>query len=93
MSPERKCNSRQRFEHFISSLFLQNKMDALWQLLRKGYDRVSVMRPHPGDKVRMTHKLDTDNQHVSLVDNPQLQEQTRLCLKHLYQATLGWVGP
>ncbi|TNN55579.1 Anthrax toxin receptor 1 [Liparis tanakae] len=27
-----------------------SKLDALWVLLRKGYDRVSVMRPHPGDK-------------------------------------------
>ncbi|KAJ7415337.1 anthrax toxin receptor 1 [Willisornis vidua] len=26
------------------------KLDALWVLLRKGYDRVSVMRPQPGDK-------------------------------------------
>lgn len=36
-------------------LSLQSKLDALWVLLKKGYDRVSVMRPHPGDKVgRMT---------------------------------------
>ncbi|NXL24981.1 ANTR1 protein, partial [Setophaga kirtlandii] len=28
----------------------QGKLDALWVLLRKGYDRVSVMRPQPGDK-------------------------------------------
>lgn len=33
-------------------LFLQGKLDALCVFLRKGYDRVSVMRPHPGDKVR-----------------------------------------
>ncbi|XP_072289561.1 anthrax toxin receptor 1 [Eucyclogobius newberryi] len=31
---------------------IQTKLDALWILLRKGYDRVSVMRPHPGDKGR-----------------------------------------
>ncbi|XP_057687484.1 anthrax toxin receptor 1-like [Corythoichthys intestinalis] len=31
---------------------IQNKLDALWDLLRKGYNRVSVMRPHPGDKGR-----------------------------------------
>lgn len=36
------------------SSFVQSKLDALWVLLRKGYDRVSVMRPHPGDKVRNT---------------------------------------
>lgn len=34
-----------------SLLSLQGKLDALWVLLRKGYDRVSVMRPQPGDKV------------------------------------------
>lgn len=38
-------------------LFLQSKLDALWVLLRKGYDRVSVMRPHPGDKVRISQRL------------------------------------
>ena len=50
----------------ISSLFPQSKLDALWVLLRKGYDRVSVMRPHPGDKVRTTQKLhrQTINQPV-----------------------------
>lgn len=31
---------------------IQTKLEALWVLLRKGYDRVSVMRPHPGDKGR-----------------------------------------
>ncbi|KAG5840597.1 hypothetical protein ANANG_G00190440 [Anguilla anguilla] len=31
---------------------IKGKLDALWVLLRKGYDRVSVMRPHPGDKGR-----------------------------------------
>ncbi|MGH0154191.1 UNVERIFIED_CONTAM: hypothetical protein FKN15_052180 [Acipenser sinensis] len=30
---------------------IKGKLDALWSLLRKGYDRVSVMRPLPGDKV------------------------------------------
>ncbi|KAJ0067466.1 hypothetical protein NL108_007925, partial [Boleophthalmus pectinirostris] len=29
---------------------IQTKLDALWVLLKKGYDRVSIMRPHPGDK-------------------------------------------
>lgn len=41
----------------LSSLPLQGKLDALWVLLRRGYDRVSVMRPHPGDKVRATQQL------------------------------------
>ncbi|KAI1904989.1 hypothetical protein AGOR_G00011340 [Albula goreensis] len=31
---------------------IKGKLDALWVLVRKGYDRVSVMRPHPGDKGR-----------------------------------------
>ncbi|KAM8866399.1 anthrax toxin receptor 1 isoform 1-T1 [Synchiropus picturatus] len=31
---------------------IQSKLDALWTLLKRGYDRVSVMRPHPGDKGR-----------------------------------------
>ncbi|KAF0033424.1 hypothetical protein F2P81_013490 [Scophthalmus maximus] len=31
---------------------IKSTLDALWVLLRRGYDRVSVMRPHPGDKGR-----------------------------------------
>ncbi|KAG7476344.1 hypothetical protein MATL_G00081890 [Megalops atlanticus] len=31
---------------------IKGKLDALWMLLRKGYDRVSIMRPQPGDKGR-----------------------------------------
>uniref|UniRef100_A0A8C6XI06 Anthrax toxin receptor 1 n=1 Tax=Naja naja TaxID=35670 RepID=A0A8C6XI06_NAJNA len=31
---------------------IKGKLDALWVLLRKGYDRVSIMRPQPGDKGR-----------------------------------------
>ncbi|KAE8618754.1 hypothetical protein XENTR_v10009484 [Xenopus tropicalis] len=31
---------------------IKGKLDALWVLLRKGYSRVSVMRPQPGDKGR-----------------------------------------
>uniref|UniRef100_A0A3B4AJD9 Anthrax toxin receptor 1 n=1 Tax=Periophthalmus magnuspinnatus TaxID=409849 RepID=A0A3B4AJD9_9GOBI len=29
---------------------IRGKLHALWVVLRKGYDRVSVMRPHPGDR-------------------------------------------
>uniref|UniRef100_A0A673WF05 Anthrax toxin receptor 1 n=1 Tax=Salmo trutta TaxID=8032 RepID=A0A673WF05_SALTR len=36
---------------------IKGKLDALWVFLRKGYDRVSLMRPYPGDKVR--HKKQT----------------------------------
>ncbi|XP_016329236.1 anthrax toxin receptor 1 [Sinocyclocheilus anshuiensis] len=31
---------------------IKGKLDALWVLLKKGYDRVSIMRPQPGDKGR-----------------------------------------
>ncbi|XP_013859239.1 anthrax toxin receptor 1 isoform X1 [Austrofundulus limnaeus] len=31
---------------------IKGKLDALYVFLRKGYDRVSVMRPYPGDKGR-----------------------------------------
>ncbi|KAM4635167.1 anthrax toxin receptor 1 [Polymixia lowei] len=31
---------------------IKGKLDALWVFLRRGYDRVSVMRPLPGDKGR-----------------------------------------
>ncbi|KAK6315857.1 hypothetical protein J4Q44_G00133810 [Coregonus suidteri] len=31
---------------------IKGKLDALWVFLRKGYDRVSLMRPYPGDKGR-----------------------------------------
>ncbi|XP_027880884.1 anthrax toxin receptor 1-like isoform X1 [Xiphophorus couchianus] len=31
---------------------IKGKLDALYVLLRRGYDRVSVMRPYPGDKGR-----------------------------------------
>ncbi|KAG2469542.1 ANTR1 protein, partial [Polypterus senegalus] len=35
---------------------IKGKLDALWVLLRKGYDRVSVMRPQPGDEVLIYHQ-------------------------------------
>ncbi|XP_078715723.1 anthrax toxin receptor 1-like [Lampetra fluviatilis] len=31
---------------------IKGMLDALWALMRSGYDRVSVMRPQPGDKGR-----------------------------------------
>uniref|UniRef100_A0A4W4H281 Anthrax toxin receptor 1 n=1 Tax=Electrophorus electricus TaxID=8005 RepID=A0A4W4H281_ELEEL len=31
---------------------IKGKLDALWVLLKKGYDRVSIMRPQPGEKGR-----------------------------------------
>ncbi|KAM9858691.1 anthrax toxin receptor 1 [Aulostomus maculatus] len=59
---------------------IQSKLDALWVLLRKGYNRVSVMRPHPGDKGRCINftRINTPrprypnyNHHVSPIYTPQ----------------------
>ncbi|KAJ8366980.1 hypothetical protein AAFF_G00334190, partial [Aldrovandia affinis] len=59
---------------------IKGKLDALWVLLRKGYDRVSVMRPHPGDKGRCinftrvksnTPRYPLYNHHSSPIYNPQ----------------------
>ncbi|KAB0380353.1 hypothetical protein FD755_008137, partial [Muntiacus reevesi] len=36
---------------------IKGKLDALWVLLRKGYDRVSVMRPQPGDTVGFVNNV------------------------------------
>uniref|UniRef100_A0A674F1P6 Anthrax toxin receptor 1 n=1 Tax=Salmo trutta TaxID=8032 RepID=A0A674F1P6_SALTR len=58
---------------------IKGKLDALWVLLRKGYDRVSVMRPHPGDKVR-PNKLDTCRQSKVHVRPPST---IQLCLRHM----------
>uniref|UniRef100_A0A8C9SMZ5 Anthrax toxin receptor 1 n=1 Tax=Scleropages formosus TaxID=113540 RepID=A0A8C9SMZ5_SCLFO len=38
---------------------IKGKLDALWVLLRKGYQRVSVMRPQPGDKNAASSPLPT----------------------------------
>uniref|UniRef100_A0A8D0PJF1 Anthrax toxin receptor 1 n=1 Tax=Sus scrofa TaxID=9823 RepID=A0A8D0PJF1_PIG len=37
---------------------IKGKLDALWVLLRKGYDRVSVMRPQPGDTSSRIHSVE-----------------------------------
>uniref|UniRef100_A0A4W5M8J1 Anthrax toxin receptor 1 n=1 Tax=Hucho hucho TaxID=62062 RepID=A0A4W5M8J1_9TELE len=58
---------------------IKGKLDALWVLLRKGYDRVSVMRPHPGDKVR-PNKLDTCRQSKAHV---RPTSTIQLCLRHM----------
>uniref|UniRef100_H3DGH9 Anthrax toxin receptor n=1 Tax=Tetraodon nigroviridis TaxID=99883 RepID=H3DGH9_TETNG len=31
---------------------IKGKLDAIWALFRRGYDQVSLMRPHPGDQGR-----------------------------------------
>ena len=38
-------------------------------LLRKGYDRVSVMRPHPGDKVRTTQSCTIKHEACTLTSD------------------------
>uniref|UniRef100_A0A674C0A4 Anthrax toxin receptor 1 n=1 Tax=Salmo trutta TaxID=8032 RepID=A0A674C0A4_SALTR len=56
---------------------IKGKLDALWVLLSKGYDRVSVLRPHPGDKVR-ANKLDTcrpSKAHVRTIIRPTYSSQ------------------
>ncbi|KAH0623052.1 hypothetical protein JD844_030956 [Phrynosoma platyrhinos] len=50
---------------------IKGKLDALWVLLRKGYDRVSVMRPQPGDKWPINSPLGAQN-----------DESTGLCLEN-----------
>lgn len=57
--------------HWLAFIFnlrmfvlFQGKLDALWVLLRKGYDRVSVMRPQPGDTVRLINNPTHTNTHV-----------------------------
>ncbi|XP_076006754.1 anthrax toxin receptor 1 [Genypterus blacodes] len=59
---------------------IKSKLDALWVLLRRGYDRVSVMRPHPGDKGRCMNftrikpnpppRYPNYNHHSSPIYNP-----------------------
>ncbi|XP_053180739.1 anthrax toxin receptor 1 [Scomber japonicus] len=58
---------------------IKSKLDALWVLLRKGYDRVSVMRPHPGDKGRCMNftrikspapHYPNNNHHLAPIYNP-----------------------
>ncbi|KAK7808208.1 hypothetical protein U0070_016933 [Myodes glareolus] len=47
---------------------MEGKLDALWVLLRKGYDRVSVMRPQPGDTQYQNNCSCTTTAIVSCAD-------------------------
>lgn len=59
---------------------IKGKLDALWVLLKKGYDRVSIMRPQPGDKGRCMNftriesspppRYPSYNQHSSPIYTP-----------------------
>ncbi|XP_051509649.1 anthrax toxin receptor 1-like [Myxocyprinus asiaticus] len=43
---------------------IKGKLDALWVLLKKGYDRVSIMRPQPGDKGRCMNFTRIKSSHL-----------------------------
>ncbi|KAB0366429.1 hypothetical protein FD754_010585, partial [Muntiacus muntjak] len=46
---------------------IKGKLDALWVLLRKGYDRVSVMRPQPGDTAASRERTAAPRPHWPVV--------------------------
>uniref|UniRef100_A0A673WEY1 Anthrax toxin receptor 1 n=1 Tax=Salmo trutta TaxID=8032 RepID=A0A673WEY1_SALTR len=52
---------------------IKGKLDALWVFLRKGYDRVSLMRPYPGDKTRPT---------LATSSHCTVRDDTRVCRAH-----------
>uniref|UniRef100_A0A672KJT1 Anthrax toxin receptor 1 n=1 Tax=Sinocyclocheilus grahami TaxID=75366 RepID=A0A672KJT1_SINGR len=52
---------------------IKGKLDALWVWLRRGYDRVSVMRPQPGEKgrcMKFTHVRSCPPPRYPLYNNP-----------------------
>uniref|UniRef100_A0A8C1K261 Anthrax toxin receptor 1 n=1 Tax=Cyprinus carpio TaxID=7962 RepID=A0A8C1K261_CYPCA len=52
---------------------IKGKLDALWVWLRRGYDRVSVMRPQPGEKgrcMKFTHVKSCPPPRYPLYNNP-----------------------
>ncbi|KAG8518730.1 Anthrax toxin receptor 1, partial [Galemys pyrenaicus] len=58
------------------------KLDALWVLLRKGYDRVSVMRPQPGDtrsccEVALSQGSAEPEQSIHMKSQPQPYRRKR----------------
>lgn len=64
-------------------------MDALCILLRKGYDRVSVMRPGPGDKVRLLKSFSAICAQSAFLSSPlTFVEGTCLCLNLLRKLTI-----
>uniref|UniRef100_A0A8C5TDH0 Anthrax toxin receptor 1 n=1 Tax=Malurus cyaneus samueli TaxID=2593467 RepID=A0A8C5TDH0_9PASS len=52
---------------------IKGKLDALWALVRRGYDQVSLMRPQPGDKVR---HLKCTSVHSSVSSSSALPSQS-----------------
>ncbi|KAI9534668.1 Anthrax toxin receptor 1 [Dissostichus eleginoides] len=64
---------------------IKGKLDALYVFLRKGYDRVSVMRPHPGDKgkcINFTRSKPYPVSHYPIYNHPSTPVYT---LPHSYQ--------
>ncbi|XP_035803454.1 anthrax toxin receptor 1 isoform X2 [Amphiprion ocellaris] len=64
---------------------IKGKLDALWVFLRKGYDRVSVMRPYPGDKgrcINFTRSKSYPAPHYPIYNHPSTPVYT---LPHSYQ--------
>uniref|UniRef100_A0A8C5X2F9 Anthrax toxin receptor 1 n=2 Tax=Passeriformes TaxID=9126 RepID=A0A8C5X2F9_9PASS len=53
---------------------IKGKLDALWALVRRGYDQVSLMRPQPGDKVR---HLKCTSVHSSVSSSSALPSQSQ----------------
>ncbi|XP_026997984.1 anthrax toxin receptor 1 isoform X2 [Tachysurus fulvidraco] len=49
---QRRSTARQRSQQRKWYTPIKGKLDALWFLLRRGYDQVSLMRPQPGDQGR-----------------------------------------
>ncbi|XP_056288645.1 anthrax toxin receptor 1-like [Pseudoliparis swirei] len=64
---------------------IKGKLDALCVFLRKGYDRVSVMRPHPGDKgkcINFTRSKSSPAPRYPIYNHPSTPVYT---LPHSYQ--------
>ncbi|KAM9841402.1 anthrax toxin receptor 1 [Aulostomus maculatus] len=68
---------------------IKGKLDALCVFLRKGYDRVSVMRPHPGDKgkcINFTRSKSYPAPRYPIYNHPSTPIYT---LPHSYQRRLS----
>ncbi|KAJ1144519.1 hypothetical protein NDU88_010817 [Pleurodeles waltl] len=52
---------------------IKGKLDALWALVRRGYDQVSLMRPRQGDKGRCMNftRVKADGTSTSLISPPR----------------------
>uniref|UniRef100_F1SPM5 Anthrax toxin receptor 1 n=1 Tax=Sus scrofa TaxID=9823 RepID=F1SPM5_PIG len=75
---------------------IKGKLDALWVLLRKGYDRVSVMRPQPGDTSSRIHSVEesqpavgcprappsSPNMPITTPPRPDVRFRNRLGIPH-----------